>query len=62
MHDKLKCPKCGGKIEEYDCFDSTLEKNEAIFYFVGGCQDCGAEFLWKEKYLFEKIEDLQENI
>ena len=58
MHE-LKCPKCGGKIEEYDCFDSELSE-EATFYFCGGCQNCNAEFIWKEKYSFSRIEDLEE--
>lgn len=47
---ELKCPKCGGIIEHDDTFDSYSNENYIIYYCVGHCTTCGANFQWREEF------------
>ena len=47
---ELKCSKCGGSIEHDDTYDSSFGEDYLVYYCVGHCTKCGAEFQWQEKF------------
>ena len=59
---ELKCPKCGGVIEPDDTYDSCSDEDYLIYYCVGHCTKCDAEFQWQEEFkmIFEGVRKIEE--
>ena len=47
---ELKCSKCGGLIEHDDTYDISFGEDYLVYYCVGHCTKCGAEFQWQEEF------------
>jgi hypothetical protein len=47
---ELKCLKCGGKIVEDDCIETTRMETKIIAEKVGHCVECGTDHLWTDFY------------
>lgn len=56
----MKCPKCGGIIQYDDTFDSSTYDDKYIEYCYGHCLSCDANYQWKEIYVYEGPDYLEE--
>ena len=45
---KIKCPKCGAKVEEMDCLEIEIADDVIILKKWGECIGCKAEIGWDE--------------
>ena len=49
----VKCPICGGLLEEHDCVDVEVETNRVRMFKVGECPDCNKYYQWYEEFTYE---------
>ena len=49
---EVKCPTCGGTIEEHDCIDIETITNGVTMLKVGVCEYCGNEYQWNENFYY----------
>ena len=47
---ELKCPKCGGIIKQDDTYDINDGEYYVVYYCVGHCTKCEANFQWQEEF------------
>ena len=47
---ELKCPKCGGIIEQDETYDIAGGEDYVVYYCVGHCTKCEAKFQWQEEF------------
>ena len=56
------CPHCLADIEYDDMIDNNYDGSHHDSKWVGHCPICGKKFVWHEIYLFDRIEDFEEEI
>lgn len=49
----VKCPICGGELEEHDCVDIEVDMNCVRLFKVGACPNCGKCYQWHEEFTYE---------
>ena len=49
---EVRCPTCGGLVEEFDCLDIEVDTNEVTLFKVGECDHCGNHYQWHEKFSY----------
>lgn len=56
----MKCFECGGVIEYDDTYDISTYDDKHVEECVGHCLNCGTQYQWKEIYIYEGPDDLEE--
>lgn len=54
----LKCPACGGEIEQNDCLDIEFYLGKARRFCIGQCVECGEQVQWDEIYQFSHYKNI----
>ena len=49
----VKCPTCGGELEEHDCIDIEVDTGRVRLFKVGECPYCGNHYQWHEEFTYE---------
>ena len=49
----VKCPTCGGDLEEHDCVDIEVDVSRVRLFKVGACAYCGNHYQWYEEFGYE---------
>ena len=49
----VKCPTCGGELEEHDCVDIEVDVSRVRLFKVGACPYCGNHYQWHEEFTYE---------
>ena len=49
----VKCPTCGGTLEEHDCIDIEVDVSRVRLFKVGACPYCGNHYQWHEEFTYE---------
>lgn len=49
----VKCPTCGGALEEHDCIDIEVDTDRVRLFKVGECPYCGNHYQWHEEFTYE---------
>lgn len=49
----VKCPTCGGALEEHDCIDIEVDTDRVRLFKVGECPCCGNHYQWHEEFTYE---------
>lgn len=62
MGESVRCPNCNTYLEVIDCYDSDLDGFVSTYYYIGQCPNCKKQFSWKEIYIWQGIENLEEEI
>jgi ribosomal protein S27AE len=57
---ELKCPHCGGELEEDDCHDMSIWDDSVVRSLNGFCLNCGKSYQWTEHYNFASYGDVEE--
>lgn len=56
------CPKCNIPIDWEDSIDTYKDNDENhIEFCVGRCSNCGTNYQWEEKYVYNGIQNLKED-
>lgn len=53
------CPNCGKEIEFLEHYDLSDEGDIIIANATGRCEECGADYIWKDIYVLQSFEDLE---
>lgn len=56
------CPHCLIDIEYDDLIDNSYGGSRQDSKWTGHCPFCGRKFVWNEVYLFDRIEEFEEEI
>ena len=56
----VKCPTCGGLVEEFDCLDIDIEDNKVVLFKVGECDHCENHYQWHEEYTYAGYRDVEQ--
>ena len=56
-----RCLKCGAELECIEIGDDEFEDDITIVVDIEGfCTSCGTRYTWKERYLYNSFEELEE--
>ena len=50
---EVKCPTCGGVLEEHDCIDIEVNVSRVRLFKVGACPYCGNHYQWYDEFAYE---------
>lgn len=53
------CQNCGKEIEFLEHYDLSDEGDIIIASAAGHCEECGADYIWKDIYTLQSFEDLK---
>jgi hypothetical protein len=56
------CPHCITELEYDDMIDNNYNGSHHDSKWVGHCHICNKKFVWHEVYLFDHIEEFEEEI
>lgn len=59
MNFNPNCPNCGKEIEFLEHYDLSDEGDIIIATATGRCEECGADYIWKDIYVLQSFEDLE---
>lgn len=60
MNDYAICPYCDVVLEVDDTYDNDYDSGKYIDLVVGHCPNCNKNFKWREIYLFDRAEEIEE--
>lgn len=60
MGDFARCPHCDVMLEFDDSLDSEYDGGKYIDTIIGHCPVCEKSFRWKEVYLYDRVEEVEE--
>lgn len=49
----VKCPTCGGDLEEHDCINIEVDTDRVRLFKVGECPCCNSYYQWYEEFAYE---------
>lgn len=56
-----RCLKCGAELKSTEIWDDEFEDDITIVVDIEGfCTGCGTRYTWKERYLYNSFEELEE--
>lgn len=59
MNFNPDCPNCGKEIEFLEHYDLSDEGDLISATATGRCEECGADYIWKDIYVLQSFEDLE---